>query len=495
MSNNATHSISKRSSDSVLGEAAHALQPPHKRHGSLERALSAPQSRTNAHSRARSVSPVRRNRKHPYQYTGAPITPTKQPLSIHTKHISIDNGLPSPIPSPQKQCTTAADRLLPLAHFADLSLRPATPDAETSRPALRAGSPARAAATLTPHAVFATPEIVNRILGHLCAMEKGGAKGTGARGTLHSCALVNRLWNDVAMGYLLRDLSFTDSGKFVDYMLRSKTLYAQGRNAALTPRSLSLHKLGNLRTQDLAVGMSAAPVHFRALEAMQFYICPNLLPPNAWFPQLANLRKLALPGNRQVDDKFMIEASLHLTRLEHLDLRACGSISDVGVVSIASRCRNLKLINLGRHKNGQRITDVSLVALGKYTDVQTVGVAGCDVTDSGLWEFAKVNGANVRRLSVNNCRLLTNMSLPYLFAYNYFPNLVVLEIRNVEQFTNVKPLVKFSMWRKAQGSPLLVESCDRVSQLLRAEEDRLRKKRALTSLREMNQWVNAMDEA
>ena len=500
MTNNDTHTITKRSSDSVLGEAAHLLQPPHKRHGSLERALSEPL--THSHHRTRSVSPVRRNRKHPYQYVGmspqspAGLTPTKKPLCIHTKHISIDNGLPSPIPSPQRNSTGSdpVAKLVFLEHFADLSLRPVTPIEEISRPHLPV-------TTALAHQVFATPEIVDRIMGHLFVMESvalstkhtAGPATSAKQGTLHSCALVNRLWNDVAMGYLLRDLSFTDSGKFVDYMVSSKAIYSHGRRANLAPKSLSLFRMSHLRTQDLEVGM-ATHVNFTSLETLQFYICPNLLPLNSWFPQLSNLKKLALPGNKQINDKFMIEASLHLENLEHLDLRACGNITDVGVVSIASRCKNLKLINLGRHKNGHLITDVSLVALGKYTNVQTVGVAGCDVTDSGLWEFAKNNGDNIRRLSVNNCRLLTNMSLPYLFNYNYFPNMVVLEVRNVENFTNVKPLVKLMMWKKAQGTPLLVESCDRISQLLKSEEERIRKKRALTSLREMNQWVNDLSD-
>lgn len=318
------------------------------------------------------------------------------------------------------------------------------------------------------------------------------------RGTLHNCAMVNKLWNELSMKYLLRNLTFKDSNKLMNFMMNSKTIYKGTKNQTNYPRSMTLYKLNRFNTEDLSIGFGSNDttqdnIHFNNLQSLQFYICPNLLPMDSWFKEFKNLKKLSLPGNKRIDDKFMIEISLHLENLEHLDLRACYNITDVGVVSIASRCKKLKLINLGRHKNGQAITDVSLVALSKYTDVETVGVAGCHITDSGLWEFTKNNGDNVKRLSLNNCKGLTNMSIPYLVSYNYLPKLVVLEIRDIDHLTNVKPLIKYKLWKKAQNSPLLIESCSRITKLLSFEEEKMKKKRALASLREMQQWINEDD--
>lgn len=521
--------FTKRSSENLFSDSS--LQPPQKRHSIdltnnnnffLTRSNSAPQSRIKF---SRSSSPIRLSRRrHPYQLTkfDLPLTPTKSnsenidlpSLTIHTKHTSIDNGLPSPINSPNKNINKEQSYVI-INNFADLTLLP-TP---TNEPC---------------HQIFKIPEIVDNILRNLYIMESqqvndiertsssrnGTISSTSRvsstadnshqlvttaspiyqrRGSLHNCTMINKLWNELSMKYLLRDLTFKDSNKLMNFAMNSKFIYKGTKNQANYPRSITLYKLNRFNTEDLSIGFgnnntTQDNIHFNNLQSLQFYICPNLLPMDSWFKEFKNLKKLSLPGNKRIDDKFMIEISLHLENLEHLDLRACYNITDVGVVSIASRCKKLKLINLGRHKNGQAITDVSLVALSKYTNVETVGIAGCHITDSGLWEFAKNNGENVKRLSLNNCKGLTNMSIPYLVSYNYLPKLVVLEIRDIDNLTNVKPLIKYKLWKKAQNSPLLIESCNRITKLLSFEEEKMKKKRALASLREMQHWINESED-
>ncbi|CAB4255064.1 Amn1p [Maudiozyma barnettii] len=521
--------FNKRSSENLF-TADQFLQPPQKRHSidsSLSRSNSAPQqsSSIKTHALTRSTSPIRLSRRHPYQYTGHNIsansttchTPIKNNsrtsfdlpvLQVHTKHTSIDNGLPSPIPSPQKQVYQQYDKLAVkqtfVNNFAHLSLLPS-----------RNGE---------CHPIFNIPEIAeliiknlylievqqvndtervsssNRIVSTSSTVSTGSVTPVMKRGSLHNCAKVNKLWHDISMKYLLRNLSFRDPNKLINFMFNSNNLYGSNKNQKNYPRSLTLYKLNHFKTEDLQLGFNSITknnntnIHFNDLQNLQFYICPNLLPVDSWFKEFRNLKRLSLPGNRKIDDKFMIEISLHLVNLEQLDLRACYNITDVGVVSIASRCKNLKMINLGRHKNGHSITDVSLVALSKYTNVETVGIAGCHVTDSGLWEFAKNNGNNVKRLSLNNCKKITNMSIPYLVSYNYFPELVVLEIRDLDNLSNLKPLIKYKLWKRAQNKPVLIESCNRISQLLKFEEEKMKKKRAIASLREMQQWINEDEE-
>ncbi|SMN20940.1 similar to Saccharomyces cerevisiae YBR158W AMN1 Protein required for daughter cell separation, multiple mitotic checkpoints, and chromosome stability [Maudiozyma saulgeensis] len=535
MTPNDSTQFNKRSSENLF-IADHFLQPPQKRHSigcSISRSNSAPQQSSRSirnYALKRSPSPIRLSRRHPYQYTGhknsSSVTSLHTPvknnnnhnddtyrlpvLQVHTKHTSIDNGLPSPIPSPQKQFHhLPGEQLLVkqtlVNNFADLSLLPSING--------------------QCHQIFKIPEIVEIIINNLYLMEfqqvndierVSSTRAISSslstsndsiqqshiiqRGTLHNCAKVNKLWHDISMKYLLRNLTFKDSNKLVNFMFNCTTLYKSNKNETNYPRSLTLYKLNHFKTEDLQLGFNPITqknnnnIHFNDLQSLQFYICPNLLPIHSWFKEFRNLKRLSLPGNRKINDKFMIEISLHLENLEQLDLRACYNITDVGVVSIASRCKNLKMINLGRHKNGRSITDVSLVALGKYTNVETVGVAGCDITDSGLWEFAKSNGNNIKRLSLNNCKKIGNMSIPYLVSYNYFPELVVLEIRDLDNLTNIKPLIKFKLWKRTQNKPLLIESCNRISQLLKFEEEKMKKKRAIASLREMQQWINEDDE-
>lgn len=504
MTLDASFTFNKRTSENLFNDTS--LQPPSKRHSfdlgrsrTINRSKSEPQSTKNS----RSSSPIKYSRRHPYQYiqsnNKSKNSLTTKNLQLHTKHISVDNGLPSPITSPKKlntiEISLVENKQNLLNNFAELSLLPSPKNG-------------------TCHQIFKTPEILDLIIKNLFILEKNeisdiekfyskessqSYRQTLDRkkdilskiGSLHQCAQVNKLWYELSMKYLLRNLSFKDSNKFLKFMMNSKLLYSNDRNFTNHPRSLMLYKLNHLKTEDLQMDLnSSGKIPFQDLKSLQLYICPNLLPIKPWFSQFKNLQKLSFPGNKQLNDAFMIEISLYLNKLQHLDLRACENVTDVGVVAIASRCKNLKLINLGRHKNGHAITDVSLVVLGKYTNVETIGVAGCSITDSGLWEFAKTNGENVKRLSLNKCKYLTNMSVPYLIGYNYFPKLVVLEIKNIENLTNMKLLAKFTLWRKSLKSPLLIESCDRLTQLINFEEEKLRKKRALISLREMSQWIN-----
>lgn len=177
-----------------------------------------------------------------------------------------------------------------------------------------------------------------------------------------------------------------------------------------------------------------------------------------------------------------------------MDLRACDNVSDSGVVCIAFNCPKLKTFNIGRHRQGNLITSVSLVALGKYTQVETVGFAGCDIDDAGIWEFARLNGENVKRLSLNSCRLLSDYSLPILFALNSFPNLAVLEIRNLDKITDVRHFVKYNLWKKSMSAPILIEACERITKLIDEEESRVKRINSFIALKDMTAWANADDE-
>lgn len=57
----------------------------------------------------------------------------------------------------------------------------------------------------------------------------------------------------------------------------------------------------------------------------------------------------------------------------------------------------------------------------------------------------KWDGDNVERLSLNNCKLLTDYSIPYLLGFKYFPKLSVLEIRFLDNLKDVRLIVKFKL--------------------------------------------------
>ena len=306
------------------------------------------------------------------------------------------------------------------------------------------------------------------------------------QGALFSCMMVNRLWLNVTRPFLFKSLHFKSVHNFKEFLRTS-----QETTQVMRPSHFILHKLHQVTQPDIE---RLSRMECQNLKWLEFYVCPRITPPLSWFDNLHKLEKLIIPGNKNIDDNFLLRLSQSIPNLKHLDLRACDNVSDSGVVCIALNCPKLKTFNIGRHRRGNLITSVSLVALGKYTQVETVGFAGCDVDDAGIWEFARLNGKNVERLSLNSCRLLTDYSLPILFALNSFPNLAVLEIRNLDKITDVRHFVKYNLWKKSLDAPILIEACERITKLIDQEENRVKRINSLVALKDMTAWVKADDE-
>ncbi|CAI6400106.1 BAF_HP2_G0003510.mRNA.1.CDS.1 [Saccharomyces cerevisiae] len=306
------------------------------------------------------------------------------------------------------------------------------------------------------------------------------------QGALFSCMMVNRLWLNVTRPFLFKSLHFKSVHNFKEFLRTS-----QETTQVMRPSHFILHKLHQVTQPDIE---RLSRMECQNLKWLEFYVCPRITPPLSWFDNLHKLEKLIIPGNKNIDDNFLLRLSQSIPNLKHLDLRACDNVSDSGVVCIALNCPKLKTFNIGRHRRGNLITSVSLVALSKYTQVETVGFAGCDVDDAGIWEFARLNGKNVERLSLNSCRLLTDYSLPILFALNSFPNLAVLEIRNLDKITDVRHFVKYNLWKKSLDAPILIEACERITKLIDQEENRVKRINSLVALKDMTAWVNADDE-
>ncbi|CAI4279376.1 BCE_3a_G0003710.mRNA.1.CDS.1 [Saccharomyces cerevisiae] len=306
------------------------------------------------------------------------------------------------------------------------------------------------------------------------------------QGALFSCMMVNRLWLNVTRPFLFKSLHFKSVHNFKEFLRTS-----QETTQVMRPSHFILHKLHQVTQPDIE---RLSRMECQNLKWLEFYVCPRITPPLSWFDNLHKLEKLIIPGNKNIDDNFLLRLSQSIPNLKHLDLRACDNVSDSGVVCIALNCPKLKTLNIGRHRRGNLITSVSLVALGKYTQVETVGFAGCDVDDAGIWEFARLNGKNVERLSLNSCRLLTDYSLPILFALNSFPNLAVLEIRNLDKITDVRHFVKYNLWKKSLDAPILIEACERITKLIDQEENRVKRINSLVALKDMTAWVNTDDE-
>lgn len=105
----------------------------------------------------------------------------------------------------------------------------------------------------------------------------------------------------------------------------------------------------------------------------------------------------------------------------------------------------------------------------RLTEVDTLGLAGCSVSDRGIWSVATYRGPKIERLSLNNCLALTNASIPLILSRT--PNLQVLELRGCVRITSVRPIVEFRRRWRSRG--VLIEGCEVFETRMRKEEEEL----------------------
>ncbi|CCH42344.1 Antagonist of mitotic exit network protein 1 [Wickerhamomyces ciferrii] len=308
-------------------------------------------------------------------------------------------------------------------------------------------------------------------------------KRSVSQNNLYGCLLVNKLWYNITLEISTNKLFFTNESKWLNFV--NKTRKTPKRKVSNTSLFI-MHKITKAKQEDLEI---VAPSISGNLEWIEMYICPKILPTFSML-QGSLLKKLILPGSKIVNDEFITKVSLMCPKLEILDLRACELISDNSIVQIAQNCSNLINLNLGRHLNGHLITDNSLINLSRNTKIQTLGMAGCAITDRGVWELAINCSDSLQRLSINNCYMLTNLSLPSIFQHGYFHNVSVLEIRKLLNLTNFKSILQYQKAKQSQGEIVLIEGCEVLELRMRQEEWRYEMKRSSMILNDVFNWAN-----
>lgn len=310
------------------------------------------------------------------------------------------------------------------------------------------------------------------------AIEVAQSQPTG----VFACLLVNHLWYEVAVRTLESRVFFQSMQRWTEFTQTG------ARSLVRRPKMLVLHKLSGAQQVEIDV---LSPSVGGQLEWLEFYTCPGLSPP----PDLlvgGLLTKIVLPGCTRVCDRTLSHIAAFCPRLEFLDLRACELVTDKGIKLIARYCGELQLLNVGRTRGGENVTYKAIKHLARLTQVTTLGLAGCCIDDRALWELAIHRGTFLQRLSLNNCRLLTDASVPRILGYT--PKLTVLEIRGCTQITNMRPLALFKRYRERQGQPPLIEGCEIIERRLQAAIQQLRHEISQRILADCQEWVDEADE-
>lgn len=307
---------------------------------------------------------------------------------------------------------------------------------------------------------------------------------------LFNCFLVNKLWHQVTMELATTKHFFMDYNKwssFIDFRTRTPL-----KRSKSNTRLFIMHKLSKIRQSDVE---KVSPMISGQLEWIEMYVCPKILPtPSMLSGSL--LKKLILPGSKLINDSFLKLVAKSCPLLENLDLRECMLVSDIGVMRISRSCQNLKFLNLGRHSNADLITDRSLFSISMNNPkITTLGLAGCSITDRGLWEVSTHCSNTIERLSLNKCSLLTNSSIPRIIENGYLPNLTVLEIRHILSLTNMKPLVQFKRYQELFAHrTVLIEGCEVLEYRMRQEEWRIDMKNSAKMFKDIITYCNQEDD-
>lgn len=303
---------------------------------------------------------------------------------------------------------------------------------------------------------------------------------------LSSCMLVNKLFHEVTKDIISERLRFNKQDNFEKFVSCD-----QNSLASMRPKSFTLNRLYHAKQSSLeTISRYLDPSR---LQSINFFLCPKLAPPLAFFT--SSLTSLTVAGSRVVDDSLIIDLSQRCHKLQTLDLRACDYVTDAGIYAIASNCVNLTRINLGRKKRCQLITDNSVsILLRNNPHLETVGLAGCAISDISMWELAISCGASLKRLSVNGCYLLSDESISQILVHDLVPKLSVLEIRDVPRITDFSLIVTFKRHQALKGILVWIETSDFATAQIKECERAIDLRISKLIRQDLSEWINGKDE-
>lgn len=322
--------------------------------------------------------------------------------------------------------------------------------------------------------------------------------------TLYNCLFVNRLFyriakkllfntmlfnSDTSFNRLISQLKNDDSGEFQDQVRSSAT------------ETLLLHKVKHVSQDQVNLLASYLTANGNRLEWIEMYICPSIYPPLLLFTSYMNsspsrLKKLVLAGSnsKKINNFFLRIVATNCPALEKIDLRLCEHFSDAGLCEMAKNCVKLKYVNVGRFKKCENITDSSICALIRGCEsLETLGCAGCHVTDQVLYDLASFQNTTLEKLSLNNCTRLTNEGFNSVFGSAQFGKLLVLEIRNVVSLQDFTEIIKFKDLKARNGQGFFVEKCELLESRMKEQEIAFSLEKSRRLLKDLQQWVEQPD--
>ncbi|KAI5958975.1 AMN1 [Candida pseudojiufengensis] len=321
------------------------------------------------------------------------------------------------------------------------------------------------------------------------ALESSTSIKQSSKDPMLNCLLINKLFNKITREIMSTKLYFTNEIQLLKYIESNSSITFQN------PTNLNLHKLFHLKNSNFLKLISN--IQFHKLQSLELFMCPKLQPPSIVLQQSSQfLQKIIITGSKIIDDEFCYQISLYCKNLKHLDLRGCELITDSGLYFIFQNNFQLTYVNIGRKNKNHLITDQSIHYLVKNnTNLDTLGLAGTYISDNVLWEISQ-SLPQLKRLSLNNCRNLTNSGINRIFNNNskILPQLNVLELCYNYQIMDLTQLIKFKNFKNnlngIGNNTFILELCEQLLSKYRDQEFQLDKITSISILDDISYYIN-----
>ncbi|KAL6945097.1 hypothetical protein ACO0QE_002542 [Hanseniaspora vineae] len=351
------------------------------------------------------------------------------------------------------------------------------------------------------HAIFEIPEIVSNII---CFLHQSSPH-------LTETVRVNKIFHHISQQIIDKDVKITGSAQLQKF---NNHYEFKTPNARKSPERLTIvfDDSSNLQTLNL---------NLHNLKYLEIKNCKKMtnLPKslvNSLIISSTTLHTLKLPGCINFSNSGLKEILGALHKVQEIDLRQCYRLTDSSIVWLVSQCSQLISLNLNRkpplsctldqYYSKYALTDRVLHAIiDNNLPLHTLGIAGSNVTDHALWELCTGRATllnykdklhkvryTLKRLSCNDCRDLTELSLPCILKNNGFPNLQVLEIKNITNLANhMADIFKFKISKELNGIPILISCCDLLQQKMNELQDSYNVNVIEKVLQDMTLWCNS----
>ncbi|KAL6941601.1 hypothetical protein ACO0RG_002736 [Hanseniaspora osmophila] len=353
------------------------------------------------------------------------------------------------------------------------------------------------------HAIFEIPEIVSNIVFFLHLNSPH----------LRETVSVNKTFHHISSQILNKDLKITNSGQLQKFNNHYEFKTPSSRKS---PERLTI-------VCDDSSNLQTLNVNFHNLKYLEIKNCKKMISlprslVNSFILNSTTLHTLKLPGCINFSNTGLKEILGALQKAQEIDLRQCYRLTDNSIMWLVSQCSQLTSLNLNRkpplsctldnYYSKYALSDRVLHAIiDNNLPLHTLGIAGSNISDHALWELCTGRATHfnykdkmhkvrytLKRLSCNDCRELTELSLPCILKNNGFPNLQVLEIKNNTKLENhMTDIFKFKISKELNGIPILVSCCDYLQQKMNELQDSYNVNVIEKVLQDMTLWCNSHD--